>query len=1103
MYSKNVNSDTTDLLENLIPKDREETIDNRSLKPEWVAANCLSVTAKQATELLGYPAKSSGIWLQGSGYQCQFRPHKPWRSNKDNENGVTKAPKYRTPQEYDGEYDAILPRHPDDINFWHRKETIAANCYKINEHPYLVITEGVFKALKLFGDGGIATISLLGVEMGLSSRKQDPEGRRYLVKSLKMYANLGFGFIIAFDADCATNPNVIRAQKRLARQLETYNVPVRSITGLWKVEDGKGLDDYIQKHGINKFIFDVLSKSIPHEEWEELQAQRTPNAPPQADEIYTQQALSALYGEGHWMAVGGILHKWTGTHYQALGTESERRRIAQWCFSHSVAKGDRWISSYATETHVNNIWGWVLVWFGVDGDQLNPPGINCLNGRLVITWDGSTPHWELKPHNPLDCYTYCAAFHYDPNADSTECDRLLDCLDAPQQKILLQTIAASLDLGHLRQYLDRVRCLILLGHGRNGKDAIRFATEIIYGEALSDASLGDFMRYDQGTKNALAKLAGARVNWPSENTRFSNIDNIQCLKAIITGNVFHVKLLFKEEAKAVSHAVYLFNVNESPNLEAGLEAIKSRYSIIKFNKTYVKGADPKKGELEADPRFTYSRDWVGKNVVPALINKLLAELSAIAVEGIDYSSTEKALEEVQQETNHLWAFAHESGLQYQVGGRVYIKDLWAKLQEWYLENGTLVINTDGGKEKREWYELANSRDKPCKKDNVLAPRFKELFPKIERKIETTDQSRVGQAYLVGLAFSASSASCDAKSSIPASLTDSLNEAANEAETLTHKSHEAHEADLTPLAVSEKTDLDPPPHPLPEIPKVAVEPQQVGDASPKVGEYWLYRTANMVRSAVVEIKAIRGNIYRWYHPDTHSFGDSERDLLHRKVVVEQAAELQQVGSESEAPCAGTIAVTLLPETTVEQAIEAAEAINVPPTNEGDSVRQQQAELNTFGSNLSIKYNELARVLAPEILKPTAPPTSKTEVGDRSQEQPQTKNRVIATSFDSPDFERILASADKETLEEALAHSPKNHKRKWKAIQVQLDKLGRVFTAEWEGYEACFQYDPSHRGLTGYVISPKGFKADLIRLPDWSESESQFLLLSWLKKTTKNP
>jgi hypothetical protein len=52
-------------------------------------------------------------------------------------------------------------------------------------------------------------------------------------------------------------------------------------------------------------------------------------------------------------------------------------------------------------------------------------------------------------------------------------------------------------------------------------------------------------------------------------------------------------------------------------------------------------------------------------------------------------------------------------------------------------------------------------------------------------------------------FSASCASCDAKSSIPASLTDSFDEAANEAGTLAHKPHEAHEADLTPLASLEK------------------------------------------------------------------------------------------------------------------------------------------------------------------------------------------------------------------------------------------------------------------------------------------------------------
>ena len=74
------------------------------------------------------------------------------------------------------------------------------------------------------------------------------QGKRYLVPTLERYAKAGFGFIIAFEADCATNKAVIEAQRKLAHQLK-LKVPAYAITGPWTVEQGKGMDDYIWSFG--------------------------------------------------------------------------------------------------------------------------------------------------------------------------------------------------------------------------------------------------------------------------------------------------------------------------------------------------------------------------------------------------------------------------------------------------------------------------------------------------------------------------------------------------------------------------------------------------------------------------------------------------------------------------------------------------------------------------------------------------------------------------------------------------------------------------------------------------------------------------------------
>lgn len=67
--------------------------------------------------------------------------------------------------------------------------------------------------------------------------------------------------------------------------------------------------------------------------------------------------------------------------------------------------------------------------------------------------------------------------------------------------------------------------------------------------------------------------------------------------------------------------------------------------------------------FNADSRFRYDPNFLKERVCPPLLNKMLSELKQIAVRGIDYSCTSKALEEIQKETNHLWAFAQDVGLE--------------------------------------------------------------------------------------------------------------------------------------------------------------------------------------------------------------------------------------------------------------------------------------------------------------------------------------------------------------------------------------------------------------------------------------------------------
>jgi predicted P-loop ATPase len=230
--------------------------------------------------------------LHGQGKQYQFKPDRPWKTEANR-----KAPKYRSPL---GDYDAMLVQDPTDPNRWADFEGLKERCYHIDGHPCILVPEGFFKSIAAWSNG-IPAIALPGVEMGLTPKSNDAQGKRYLVPTLEAYARAGFGFIIAFDADCATNKNVILAEKKLGFQLLKFGVPVYSITGLWMEDEGKGVDDYIQKNGADRFKQEILANARSHEQWlkavEKLEQDLGTNLKP-ARSRYMQRknAIRSLWG---------------------------------------------------------------------------------------------------------------------------------------------------------------------------------------------------------------------------------------------------------------------------------------------------------------------------------------------------------------------------------------------------------------------------------------------------------------------------------------------------------------------------------------------------------------------------------------------------------------------------------------------------------------------------------------------------------------------------------------------------------------------------------------------------------------------------------------
>lgn len=461
---------------------------------------------------------------------------------------------------------------------------------------------------------------------------------------------------------------------------------------------------------------------------------------------WLQIAFDKLFGGQYWITVLGVMHCWNGRYYEAIDDVILTRKIAQHLdeFEVSTSKGAKTFITFpfAKPSCVRQVLLWAKQQTGVTVKQINPSGVNLKNGILQITWKPTSPgqtqslvyspSWCLVEHNPQYYYTYCSEAVYQPEADLSECDRLLAALEPPQQDIFLKLIGASLDLAKVRQYHGRnIRAILAQGTGSNGKDAFREVVKQLFGsKGITSCTLSDFQQYDAGRKFPLYPLGtNPKINWSSENTKYANIDSIQSLKQAITGDPLSIERKGKDETEIDPACILIFNINEPPKMTASLEAIKSRYAVLSFNKTFKTNPDPNQGELKADPRFKYSPLFIQQKILPAFLNKVLQGLHSLMLEGIDYSSTELAFAAIQRESDHLIAFCQEVGLDYLPNGLTPISEIWKRLQKWYKENGTLeIITLPDGEQKTIWHQQARSEDKTLKGANQVRSRFLELFP---------------------------------------------------------------------------------------------------------------------------------------------------------------------------------------------------------------------------------------------------------------------------------------------------------------------------------------------------------------------------------------
>ncbi|QFS52843.1 DUF5906 domain-containing protein [Nostoc sphaeroides] len=468
---------------------------------------------------------------------------------------------------------------------------------------------------------------------------------------------------------------------------------------------------------------------------------------------FTQQAFQALYGDKNWICAADKLYYHTGNHYEHSPDSAERKRIYDFCNSFSVTSpdGKSVTYPYATPSSVKKVLEWAKMGTEIDPELINPPGVNCTNGIVKVEWEGSKFTVRLAPHTPEDYYIYEPLIEYDPNADDTYCEQLLACLDKPQQEIFIRNIAASLDLETVRKFRGReVKAMFAIGLGSNGKDALRECVSTIYGKnGLTSVSLGDFQSYDEGRKFGLAPLIYSRVNWASENPQTSRIDRLQSLKLFITGDTLHCEQKGKDHVEFSSNSIGIFNLNETPAFQGVIQAIKDRIAILEFKKTFVENPDPNNpNEIKGDPRFRYDPEFIRTKLAPAFLNRMLKALNNLIESGIDYECTTDAFRNLQRENNHLFDFIESANIGYAESKEMTAKELWIRLEQYYIETGTLTIDPDNN--RRAWIDQVRLSDKNVKGINQVIARIAQLFPKAVKATRYCDIAKRNIPILKGI-----------------------------------------------------------------------------------------------------------------------------------------------------------------------------------------------------------------------------------------------------------------------------------------------------------------------------------------------------------------
>ena len=431
------------------------------------------------------------------------------------------------------------------------------------------------------------------------------------------------------------------------------------------------------------------------------------------------------------ITVNGQTYQWAVNYYRLISASKLQRKIVEIARVTKVQLKDGGeVHPFMKPRFITEALQWIQLLTKRDSEDLNPDGyVNCRNGVLHISWDGSRPIPTVETHDPeRHLFTDPPGVTYNAEADLTYANQLLECFNVEGRALFLEVAGATLDVDAVRSRGHRIPATMLIGTGKNGKDTIREALGRLHGSSsVAILSIKDWQGYESGSgrgRFSVSQLDRARLSIGSENSGAFKIDNLESLKAAITGEPMYVEDKGIKGNWITPRAAFLFFLNQPPLLDGGSAAIASRWGVIKMPHTY--SVQPKPGQKQADPRFKHDPDFLAEKVLPGLLNLMIQALADVLQNGFSLDAVSNELQELRESTCHIHGFLRDAG--YRVTNdqtdEVEAKGLYEDLQRWYKDNDWMEMDKVG-----DWkFTFTKDGDEPVRAARLLPKRLQQLYP---------------------------------------------------------------------------------------------------------------------------------------------------------------------------------------------------------------------------------------------------------------------------------------------------------------------------------------------------------------------------------------